>query len=161
MMWGVFMEKMVLTLATAVLLLCGCSSLDSGILSESEKLTIIDMARYTITKMPKNKKFVTAAEADAINKKMPEVRVRYTGPRQGKMFISWSVDSNDKEGKTVNFVYSGKFLTDSAMWRMGIVKYKKHKSKKKVNPYHKVKGVEGADFKDLMKKNVILGKKRP
>ena len=154
------MVKMVLALTAVILLLCGCSSFDSGILSESEKLTIIDMARYTITQMPKNKKLVTAAEADAINRTMPEVKVRYTGSRQGKMYISWSVPTNDKEGKTVNFVYSGRFLTDSAMWRMGIVKYKKHKSKEKVNPYHKVKGVEGADFKDLVKKNVMLGKKR-
>ena len=154
------MGRIFLTLTAGILLLSGCSSFDSGILSESEKLTIIDMARYTITKMPKNKKFVTPAEADAINKTMPKVKVRYTGPRQGKMFISWSVDSNDKEGKSVNFVYSGRFLTDSAMWRMGIVKYKKQKSKEKVNPYRKIRGVEGADFKDLMKKNVILGKKR-
>lgn len=155
------MGKMVLSFtAVIILLLCGCSSFDSGILSDSEKLTIIDMARYTITKMPKNKKFVTEAEADAINKKMPEVKIRYTGPRQGKMYISWSVDTNDKEGKTVNFVYSGKFLTDSAMWRMGIVKYKKNKSKEKVNPYRKIKGVEGTDFQDLVKQNVFLGNKR-
>jgi len=154
------MGKTVFTLTAGILLLCGCSSFDSGILSDSEKLTIIDMARYTITRMPKNKKFVTPVEAAAINKTMPEVKIRYTGPRQGKMYISWSVDTNAKEGKTINFVYSGEFLTDDAMWRMGIVKYKKHESKKKVNPYHKIKGVEGADFRDLLKKNVVLGKKR-
>ncbi len=154
------MGKNVLSLVAGILLLCGCTSFDSGILSESEKLTIIDMARYTITKMPKNTKFVTTAEADVINETMPEVKVRYTGLRQGKMFISWSVDKNKEEGKTVNFVYSGKFLTDDAMWRMGIVKYKKAKSKKKVNPYSKIKDVEGTDFNDLMKKNVIVGGKR-
>ena len=154
------MEKIILALMAGVLLSCGCTSFDSGILSEPEKLTIIDMARYTITKMSKNKKFITAAEAKVINKTMPEVKIRYTGPRQGKMYISWSIDNDKEDGKTVNFVYSGKFLTDSAMWQMGIVKYKRQESKNKVNPYHKVKDVEGSDFKDLMRKDVVLGKKR-
>jgi len=154
------MKKNVLSLVAGILLLCGCTSFDSGILSESEKLTIIDMARYTITKMPKNTKFVTAVEADVINETMPKVKVRYTGRRQGKMFISWSVDKNKKEGKTVNFVYSGKFLTDSAMWRMGIVKQKYSKSKNTANPFRKRKKVEAADFDDLRKKDKIVGNKR-
>ena len=155
------MGKTVLSLIAGILLLCGCASLESDKLSDSEKLTVIDLARYTITQMPKNKKFVNPMEAAFINKTMPEVKIHYTGPRQGKMLISWTLLSkNKKTGKTVNFVYSGKFLTDDIMWRMGIVKHVYNRSKKKVNPYRKIKGVESADFKDLMKKDVLIGGKK-
>jgi len=151
------MGKIVLLLVVSVLVFCGCNSisLDAGKLSESEKLTIIDMARYTITGMRKNKKFVSSAEADIINKKMPDVKVLYSGPRQGKMTISWPLES-----KTVNFVYSGKFLTDSAMWRMGITRYDKKISKKKINPLRKRERVEVSDFDDLRKTGGFPGNKR-
>lgn len=153
------MGKIVLFLTAGILLLCGCASLDSETLSESEKLTVVDMARYTITKMPKNRKFVNSMEASFINKTMPEVKVHYTGPRQGKMFISWIlINKNKKNGKTVNFIYSGKFLTDDAMWRMGIVKHVYDRSKKKINPYRKVRDVKDADFKELRKKSMIPGR---
>ena len=153
------MGKIVLFLVAGILLLCGCTSLDSETLSESEKLTVVDMARYTITKMPKNGKFVNSMEASFINRTMPEVKVRYTGPRQGKMFISWTLmNKNKKNGKTVNFIYSGKFLTDDAMWRMGIVKHTYDRSKKRTNPYRKVRDVKDADFKELRKKSMIPGR---
>lgn len=146
------MGKAVLFLVVSILILSGCSStgLDSGKLSESEKLTIIDMARYTITGIKKNQKFVNAADAEFIKKKMPEVKVLYNGPRQGKMTMSWALKS-----KTVNFVYSGKFLTDSAMWQMGIVKHDLHISRKKVNPFKKREKVDVKDFDDLRGKAVI------
>ena len=149
------MQKSVVCLMLSVVFLCGCTSigLGSGKLSESEQLTVIDMARYTITRQ--NRKFVTAEEAAFINKQMPEVKVRYSGSRQGKMLISWAM-----KNKTVNFVYSGKFLTDSAMWRMGIVKQKYSKSKNTANPFRKRKKVEAADFDDLRKKDKIVGNKR-
>ena len=149
------MQKSVICLMLSVVFLCGCTSigLGSGKLSESEQLTVIDMARYTITQQ--NRKFVTAEEAAFINKQMPEVKVRYSGSRQGKMLISWAM-----KNKTVNFVYSGKFLTDSAMWRMGIVKRRYSKSKNKANPFRKRKKVEAADFDDLRKKDKIAGNKR-
>lgn len=143
------MKKNIICLVSSVLFLCGCASLDpdAGILSESEKLTIIDMARYAITKNRKNKKFITTAETELINKQMPDVKVRYSGPRQGRMLISWALKK-----KTVNFIYSGKFLTDSAMWEMGIVKHDYKISKKKANPFQKQKKVSAADFEDLRKK---------
>ena len=149
------MQKSVICLMLSVVFLCGCTSIGmgSGKLSESERLTVVDMARYTITQQ--NRKFVTAEEAAFINKQMPEVKVRYSGSRQGKMLISWAM-----KNKTVNFVYSGKFLTDSAMWRMGIVKQKYSKSKNKANPFRKRKKVEVADFDDLRKKNKMAGNKR-
>jgi len=146
------MQKIVLLAATVVLFLSGCASFDSETLSESEQLTVIDMARFTITGMKKNKKFVTLTEAAYINKNMPEVKIKYTGPRQGKMTISWALESSPLKGKVVNFVYSGKLLTDSAMWRMGIVKYDKSKSKTKTNILNKKKKVGAAYFKDLRKK---------
>jgi hypothetical protein len=151
------MGKIVLFLTAGVLLLCGCSSMniDSGKLSESEKLTIVDMARYTITKMRKNKKFVTMEEAAVINKKMPDIKIKYDAPREGKMMISWPLKT-----KTVNFVYSGKFLTDSAMWRMGIAKHDYRVSKTRTNPYSKVKDVNESDFNDLRKKAKKSNKKR-
>ncbi|MDD5597670.1 MAG: hypothetical protein PHV82_06980 [Victivallaceae bacterium] len=134
-----------------ILILCGCSSID-GSLSESEKITIIDMARYTITRQ--NKKFVTDQEAAEINKTMPEVRIHYTGPRQGKMWISWSLDK-----KKINFVYSGEFLTDSAMWQMWIAKYKYATSKEKMDPFHKRPQATAADFADLRKKDKVVPRK--
>jgi len=138
------MKKIVLSLAASLLFLCACNSLTSEKLSESEKLTIVDMARYTITKMEKNKKFATAAEADFINTNMPEVKVLYTGHRKGKMTMSWTC-----KNKTINFVYSGEFLTDRAMWKMGIVRHTLNKSKGKVDPLKKVKSANPADFDDL------------
>jgi len=170
------MQKSVVCLMLSVVFLCGCTSigLGSGKLSESEQLTVIDLARYTITRQ--NRKFVTAEEAAFINKEMPEVKIRYSGPREGKMTISWSIEEKtanmknkilnvkskigNTKGKTVNFVYSGKFLTDSAMWRMGIVKQKYSKSKNTANPFRKRKKVEAADFDDLRKKDKIVGNKR-
>ena len=155
------MQKIVLLATAVVLFLSGCASFDSETLSESEQLTVIDMARFTITGMEKNKKFVSLAEAAYINKNMPEVKIKYTGPRQGKMTISWTLESRTLKGKlenrllkgkVVNFVYSGKFLTDSAMWRMGIVKYEENKSKKKTKMLDKNKKVGAAYFKDLRKK---------
>ena len=147
------MQKLVVCLALSVLFVCGCTSLNSDKLSEFDQLTVIDMARYTITQQ--NRKFVTAEEAAHINKQMPEVKIRYSAPREGKMLISWPM-----KNKTVNFVYSGKFLTDSAMWRMGIVKHKYSKSKNIKNPFSKHKKVEAADFNDLRKKDRIVGNKR-
>ena len=153
------MGKALLSLTAGILLLCGCTSLKSDKLNDSEKLTVVDLARYTITKMPKNRKFVTATEAAFINKTMPEVKVHYTGPRQGKMLISWTLANKSKKaGKTVNFVYSGKFLTDEVMWRMGIVKHVYDRSKNKTNPYRKIKDVSKSDFKELRKKSVIPGR---
>jgi len=128
-----------------VLVLCGCSSID-GKLSESEKITIIDMARYTITRQ--NKKFVTDREAARINKDMPEVRIHYTGSRRGKMWISWSLDK-----KKINLIYSGEFLTDGAMWQLGIAKYKYATSKEKTDPFYKRPQATAADFADLRKKD--------
>jgi len=167
------MQKFVVCLLSVVFL-CGCTSLGSGKLSESEKLTIIDLARYTITQQ--NRKFVTFEEAAIINKEMPEVKIRYSGPREGKMTISWSIEEKtanmknkilnvkskigNMKGKTVNFVYSGKFLTDSAMWQMGIAKHTYIVSKKKTNPFRKHKKVEAADFDDLRGKDKVAGKKR-
>ena len=149
------MSKMILSLAASVLILCGCSSigLDSGKLSESEKLTIIDMARYTITRMKKNKKFATAAEANMINTTMPDVKVLYSGPRQGKMTMSWEL-----KNKTINFVYSGEFLTDNAMWKMGISKHTYEVSKKRVNPFQKHVKVVPTDFDDLRKNSKTIRK---
>ena len=151
------MGKIVLSLVASILFLCGCTSinLDSGKLSESEKLTIIDMARYTITKMKKNKKFASAAEADIINKTMPEVKVLYNGPRQGKMTMSWEL-----KNKTINFVYSGEFLTDKAMWKMGISRHTYKISKERVNPFQKHIKVEVSDFDDLRRKSKAIGNKR-
>ncbi|MBU8902722.1 MAG: hypothetical protein KOO69_08280 [Victivallales bacterium] len=151
------MGKIILSLATSVLFLCGCTSvnLDSGKLSESEKLTIIDMARYTITKMKKNKKFASAAEADIISKTMPEVKVLYSGPRQGKMTMSWEL-----KNKTINFVYSGEFLTDKAMWKMSISKHIYKISKKRVNPFQKHIKIEATDFDDLRRKSKTTENKR-
>lgn len=128
-----------------VLLLCGCGSID-GQLSESEKITIIDMARYTVT--TQNKKFVTDREAAQINKEMPEVRIHYTGPRQGRMWMSWSL-----EKKKVSLVYSGEFLTDRAMWEMGIAKHAYEISKEKVDPYHQRSKTSVEDFADLRRKD--------
>jgi hypothetical protein len=141
------MQKNVLCLVLSVVCLCGCASFDSAKLSEFDQLTVIDMARYTITKMQKNKKFVTAVEAAHINKQMPEVKIHYSAPREGKMLMSWPM-----KNKTVNIVYSGKFLTDSAMWQMGIVKHNYSINKKKSNPFSKYKKMDATDFKDLMKK---------
>lgn len=151
------MSKMILSLAASVLILSGCSSigLGSGKLSESEKLTIIDMARYTITRMKKNRKFATAAEADMINKTMPDVKVLYSGPRQGKMTMSWELNN-----KTINFVYSGEFLTDKAMWKMGISKHTYKVSKKAVNPFQKHTKVAPDDFDDLRGNSKTIGNKR-
>ena len=154
------MQKIVLLASLFVLFLSSCASFDSEKLSESEQLTVIDMARFTITGMEKNKKFVSMTEAAYINKNMPEVRIKYTGPRQGKMTISWTLESKASKGKlgsrlskgkVVNFVYSGEFLTDSAMWRMGIVKYEENKSKKKTSMLDKSKKIGAEDFKGLRK----------
>ena len=144
------MQKSVVCLMLSVVFLCGCTSigLGSGKLSESEQLTVIDLARYTITRQ--NSKFVTAEEAAFINKEMPEVKVRYSGPREGKMTISWAM-----KNKTVNFVYSGKFLTDSVMWRMGITRYDKKISKNTANPFRKRKKTQVSDFDDLSTKGRI------
>jgi hypothetical protein len=136
------MQKIVVCLVLSALFVSGCTSLDSEKLSEFDQLTVIDMARYTITQQ--NRKFVSAEEAAHINKQMPEVKIRYSAPREGKMLISWPL-----KNKTVTFVYSGKFLTDSAMWEMGIIKHDYRVSKKKINPFSKRKKVEATDFNDL------------
>ncbi len=147
------MRKIIFSLYITALFLCGCASLDSGKLSEFDQLTIIDMARYTITGNRKNKKFVTAAEGAAINKKMPEVKIRYTGPRQGRMLISWQL-----KNKTVNFVYSGQFLTDRAIWQMGIIKHDSSISKNEVDPFRKRRNAVSSDFDGLRKKDKTIGK---
>ena len=138
------------------LFLCACTSLDmnSRKSSESEKITIIDMARYTLTQQSKNRRLISVAEAIRINKETPEVKIRYTGHRQGRMMISWSL-----ENKRVNLIYSGKFLSDSAMWELSIAKHARQISKKKVNPYAKRKSVEEKDFADLRKNKTVLIKK--
>ena len=140
-----FIKRMILV-ALGMLMLCGCTSMsiDDGKLSESDKLTVIDMARYTITQNSNNRKLVTAAEAEEINKKMPDVRIRYTGPRRGRMVISWVMSK-----KTVNFIYSGEFLTDNAMWQLGIIKHDLKISREKVKPDAKHAKATVADFEDL------------
>jgi hypothetical protein len=119
-------------------------NVDDNKLSESEKLTIIDMARYAITRNSNNRKLITAAEAKEINQKMPDVRIRYNGPRRGRMVISWIMES-----KTVNFIYSGEFLTDSAMWQLGIARHDYKVSKEKVKSFTKHSKVKASDFDDL------------
>ena len=140
-----FIQWMILMIC-GLLLFCGCASMniDDSKLSESDKLTIIDMARYTITQNSNNRKLVTAAEANEINKKMPDVRIRYSGPRQGRMIISWVMKS-----KTVNFIYSGEFLTDNAMWQLGIARHDYKVSKEKVKTFTKQAKVKASDFDDL------------
>ncbi|MDD5698035.1 MAG: hypothetical protein PHH77_05415 [Victivallaceae bacterium] len=143
------MRKISLILFMGGLFWCGCTSMgpDSGKLSEAEQLTVIDLARYTITRNRKNQQLVTAAERDIINKRLPEVKIRYTGPRQGRMAMSWMLD-----GKTINFIYGGHFLTDSASWEMGIVRHDYRISKNKVDPFRKRKNAVPSDFDDLRKK---------
>ena len=95
------------------------------------------------------------AGADIINKTMPEVKVLYSGPRQGKMIMSWGF-----KNKTINFVYSGEFLTDKAMWKMGISRHTYKISKERVNPFQKHIKVEVSDFDDLRRKSKAIGNKR-
>jgi hypothetical protein len=136
-----------------ILLLSGCSSvdIDSGKLSDKDKITIIDMARYAITGNEKNKKFVTAEERDKINREMPIVKIHYTGYREGQMIMSWELAK-----KTINFKYSGKFLTDSAMWQMRITKHDYSVSKDKKDPFRARTKAMPKDFEGLLKEDKMM-----
>lgn len=131
-----------------IMIFCGCSSL-SGKLSDSEQLTLIDIARYTITKQ--NRKFVTAKEANEINNKMPEVRIHYTGPKQGKIWISWDLDE-----KKINFTGYGELVPEHIMWQMYIAKHKSKVSKKELDPFRRRPPARTEDFAGLLKKDKII-----
>ena len=150
------MQKIIFSLFICGVFLCGCTSVstDSGKLTETEQLTIVDIARYTITQNRKNKRFVTDQEAAIISKQMPEVKIHYTGPRQGRMYISWHL-----KHKSINFVYSGNFLANTAMWQMTIAKHDSKLSKKKVKISDKIPQATEKDFSDLRRKDRIQPKK--
>lgn len=138
---------MSLLLITITSLLCSCESGrisesdDNYKLTEKESADLVTVARFIILR--NSKRFVNDQEKNLIETQQPDVKTSYSGPKTGKMTITWSFPNRD-----VRIIASGELLSGSRGWRVSVVK---KELKWETNKELVKKGkVEQKDFQDLV-----------
>ncbi len=136
-----------LLLITVITFLCSCESGrisdsdDNYTLTEKESTDLVTVARFIILK--NSKKFINDQEKIIIETQQPDVKTSYSGPKTGKMTITWSFPNRD-----LRIIASGELLSGSRGWRVTVVK-KDPKWETNQNLVKKGK-VEQKDFQDLV-----------